>query len=294
MDWKNQLTKTPYIVLLVILIAISTITVHAHSPELDLTVLTNSGTPVIDGTMSPGEWDNAVSKTFTMNLPGGGTQPATFFVMADDTNLYVALQYARNSLDSINNFNVQFDKAHNNVNSPGDDDIRSTGSNVFEDRYITPGFTFQSDTLDGGTNDGSAARTLASGFITHEMSHPFNSADDSHDISMQVDDTVGLLLGIQPSFTGVEQTVFPPGFTDFGDLTLSQGCNISTAAEVDTIISSNCTLTSSITAGGSVRVQSGAVMTISPTGTLNIDFTTKNLTVESGSGVLIKAGGAIT
>jgi len=289
-----NLTKTSYIVLFAILIAISTITVHAHSAELDLTVLLNSGTAVIDGTMSPGEWDNAASKTFTMNLPGGGTQPATFFVMADDTNLYVALQYARDSLDSINNFNVFFDKAHNDSTSPGDDDIRSTAGPL-QDRYVTSGITFQSDTTDGGTNDGSAARTLASGFITHEMSHPFNSADDSHDISMQVGDTVGLVVGIQPSNTGVEQTVFPSGIF-FGDLTLSlsQACNIETAQDVDTIISSNCTLTSSITAGGSVRVQSSAVMTISSTGTLNINFATKNLTVESGSGVLIQAGGAIT
>ena len=290
---KVNLTKTPYIVLLVILIAISTITVHAHSPELDLTVLTNSGTPVIDGTMSPGEWDNAVSKTFTMNLPGGGTQPATFFVMADDTNLYVALQYARDSLDSINNFNVQFDKAHNDSTSPGDDDIRATGSSGFTDRFVTSGFTFESDTNDGGTNDGSAARTLASGFITHEMSHPFNSADDSHDISMQVGDTVGLQPSIQLGFT---ETFFPPGFANtFGDLTLSSpACNISTAANVDTIISSNCTLTSSITAGGSVRVQSGAVMTIPSGVILDIKFATKNLTVESGGGVLIKSGGTIT
>ena len=81
-----NLTRTPYIVLFAILIAISTITVHAHSPEVDLTVLTNSGTAVIDGIMSPGEWDNAESKNFDMNLPGTmATVPATMFVMADET-----------------------------------------------------------------------------------------------------------------------------------------------------------------------------------------------------------------
>ena len=290
---KVNPTKTSYIVLFAILIAISTITVHAHSPELDLTILLNSGTPVIDGTMSTGEWDNAASKTFTMNLPGGGTQPATFFVMADDTNLYFALKYQRDSFDLSNNFGVLFDNAHNGVNSLGDDDLRATDSNSFTDRHVGEGSFLVSDTNDGGTNDGSAARTLASGFITHEMSHPFNSADDSHDISMQVGDTVGLQPSIQ---LGSTETFFPPGVANgFGDLTLSaQPCNIETAANVDTIISSSCIVTLDVTAGGSVRVENGAVMTIPNLVTLNINFAAKNLTVQAGSGVLIESGGKIT
>ena len=71
-------------------------------------------------------------------------------------------------------------------------------------------------------------------------------------------------------------------------------CAIETAADVNTIISSNCTVRSDVTAGGSVRVESGAVMTIPNGVTLDINFATKNLTVESGSGVLIVSGGKIT
>jgi len=49
-----------------------------------------------------------------------------------------------------------------------------------------------------------------------------------------------------------------------------------------------------VTAGGSVIVQSGAVLTIPNGITLDIDFSQFNLTVKSGSGVLIKSGGTIT
>jgi len=79
-----------------------------------------------------------------------------------------------------------------------------------------------------------------------------------------------------------------------GDFGVVVPCIIETALNVDTIISSSCTVTSSITAGGSVIVQNGAVMTIPAFVTLDIDFTNHNLTVKSGSGVLIKAGGKIT
>jgi len=71
-------------------------------------------------------------------------------------------------------------------------------------------------------------------------------------------------------------------------------CTIETALNVDTIISSSCTVTSSITAGGSVTVTNNSVLTIPAGVSLDIDFTMHNLTVESGSGVLIKAGGTIT
>ncbi len=289
-----SLTRTPYIVLFVILIAISTITVYAHSPELDLTVLTNSGTAVIDGTMSPGEWDNAKSKTFDMNLPGTtATVPATLFVMADDTNLYFVLQYQRAVLDANNSYGISFDNAHNGLRNDGDDSLFASSSFTFSDRFAD-GVTNLTDDLFGGTKDGSAARTLAGGFITHEISHPFNSADNSHDISMLVGDTVGFsVTTILGSGTPDDQTDFPSqDSSGFGDLTLSQACNISTIA--DSLIQSSCVVPTTISAGGDVTVQSGAVMTIPSDVTLDIDFVNNFLKIEFGSGVLIKAGGTIT
>jgi len=60
------------------------------------------------------------------------------------------------------------------------------------------------------------------------------------------------------------------------------------------IISVNCTLGLSATSAGDVLVRQNSVLTIPAGLTLDIDFTQFNLTVESGSGVLIESGGKIT
>ena len=55
------------------------------------------GTPVVDGVLSPNEWDAAGHFDFQANRSpseGGGTVPATVFVMNDSTNLYLALRIA--------------------------------------------------------------------------------------------------------------------------------------------------------------------------------------------------------
>ena len=53
-------------------------------------------------------------------------------------------------------------------------------------------------------------------------------------------------------------------------------------------------ISSSSTAPANVIVQNNSVLTISTGVSLDIDFATNNLTVQSGSGVLIEAGGKIT
>jgi len=63
---------------------------------------------------------------------------------------------------------------------------------------------------------------------------------------------------------------------------------------IDWIIIKNCILEATDVAQANVIVQNNSVLTIPNGLTLNIDFTTNNLTVQSGSGVLIKAGGTIT
>jgi len=59
-------------------------------------------------------------------------------------------------------------------------------------------------------------------------------------------------------------------------------------------ITSSCVISSDVIAPGNVIVRSGAVMTILSGATLDIDFATKSLTVESGGGILIISGGTIT
>jgi hypothetical protein len=59
------------------------------------------------------------------------------------------------------------------------------------------------------------------------------------------------------------------------------------------IIYSDCTLSTNAVAPGNVSVINNSVLTIPDGITLDIDFSLFNLTIESGSGVLIKSGGTI-
>jgi peptidoglycan/xylan/chitin deacetylase (PgdA/CDA1 family) len=59
------------------------------------------------------------------------------------------------------------------------------------------------------------------------------------------------------------------------------------------VISSGCKITSTVIAPGNVEVQNGAVVKIKSTGSLNINFATKFLKIQQGSGILIESGGKI-
>jgi hypothetical protein len=62
----------------------------------------------------------------------------------------------------------------------------------------------------------------------------------------------------------------------------------------DWIITSNCVLSENTSITGNVIVQNNSILEIPNGVTLDIDFANFNLTVKSGSGVLIKSGGTIT
>jgi len=66
----------------------------------------------------------------------------------------------------------------------------------------------------------------------------------------------------------------------------------------DWVVDTTCTLPLSPSNptinNGDLIVQNNSILTIPAGVSLNIDFTNHNLTVESGSGVLIKSGGTIT
>ena len=62
----------------------------------------------------------------------------------------------------------------------------------------------------------------------------------------------------------------------------------------DLIVQQDCFLASNFNAPADVIVKDGALLMIPNGVSLDINFLTRNLTIEFGSGVLIKAGGAIT
>ena len=62
----------------------------------------------------------------------------------------------------------------------------------------------------------------------------------------------------------------------------------------DWTVGESCTINSNTTIQGNVLVRDGSVVSIPSGVTLDIDFVSFSLTVQSGSGVLIKSGGTIT
>ena len=176
----------------------------AHPPG---PTLSGYGTPVIDGVLSPGEWDAAARHAFPAAVPsndGGGTTPATLLVMNDGVNLYFAIEVQRSG-PPRGSFVMEFDNDHDGqLYEEGDDVfVANPGPNFFDDfrtsqppcpANVVCGFL---DTQAGGTNDG---RSFASGNGTvhvYEVERPLDSADDLHDFSLSLGSTVGFQASIQ-------------------------------------------------------------------------------------------------
>ncbi len=176
------------------------------------------GTATIDGVMSPGEWVNAARIDFQANVPsydGGGTTPATLYIMNDGTNLYFAVKIARSSFGGATNPVLEFDNNNDGVREDGDDGFgMSVG--IFEPaefrdvyRYTCPDSPANSagcsalDTetsrgiLPPGTNDGATAATNDGVHTVIEMSHPLWSGDTLHDFSLKTGDTVGFHFSLR-------------------------------------------------------------------------------------------------
>ena len=153
------------------------------------------GTPVVDGVLAPGEWDSAGHYDFQAKrapAEGGGTVPATFYVMNDATNIYVALRVSVANL-GYSAFDVAFHAPAPNAVGPGNDVLRTTPSS-FEDMHyhFVPPFNYpwMADVQDGGTRDGAAVVRTHGDFSVFEVVHPLNSADDGHDFSLTIPRTV--------------------------------------------------------------------------------------------------------
>jgi len=87
----------------------------------------------------------------------------------------------------------------------------------------------------------------------------------------------------------VEET---PALNDMATAVLNPpACD--TPVSGDWTITQDCVLVSNFSAPANVRVQNGALLMIPNGVILDINFLSRNITIEFGSGVLIKAGGSI-
>jgi len=111
---------------------------------------------------------------------------------------------------------------------------------------------------------------------------------------IQTGDLFGESIGISTDVIAVGAASEDGDGSNKGAVYLFDGSICSPAQSGDWVISENCTLLNDATILGDVIVQNNSVLVIPNLVSLDIDFSLHNLTVESGSGVLIQAGGAIT
>jgi hypothetical protein len=178
------------------------------------------GTPVIDGVISPGEWDDAVKVRFGALLPlsvGGGTVPAQIMAMSDAENLYVAYRFASDTSGFDQSHAVELDANHSGRRDEGDDAWliswdwvpAPTGTLLFADDYIGPCLVngvvqlcapadTDPDTGFGlpGTKDGGAAIGFGPNETVVEMWHPYHGGD-ARDVTAVPGDAVPLSFSIR-------------------------------------------------------------------------------------------------
>ena len=145
--------------------------------------------PIIDGVISPGEWDDADTESIDFGVPRNGM----IYVMNDADNLYIAVWVEDNDADSGDKVSIYFDNDHSGTTSVVGDDGITFDIPWFLDLYFG-GLGFGTD-HPAGTIDGSGARTQDANLDWFfEFSHPLDSDDDAYDFSLSYLDTVGFTL----------------------------------------------------------------------------------------------------
>lgn len=220
---------------LVVLIALATtlgwsVPVAAHAPGL---IVSGFGTATADGMLAPGEWQNAGRVPFQLTLPGGGSTPATLFVMNDATNLYMAVQFAQPAGVQREDTLLFFDlfRNHSGVQISGDDSLfLSPGVLGFADSFrttqqCTGGLCTQLDRQAGGRTDGAGAFSDAGGTFTFELFHPLDSGDLGHDLVLRPGETAGFVLTllVKGALTILPSSSLTVGF---GDLVIARPTNV--------------------------------------------------------------------
>src|SRR5262249_35469193 len=159
--------------------------------------------------------------SFDVQVPEGGTAPATLYVMNDDRNLYVALHLSRAVVDPAKSFNLEFDNNDDCVRANGDEVVVMNPDLGTFDEFRTdeppcppgdgPARCGFADTDAGGTNDARGAFGNDGTSTVYEISHLLSSGDTAHDFSLAAGDDVGLFVFLRmiDSANRFGDTTFP-------------------------------------------------------------------------------------
>lgn len=188
------------------------------------------GTATVDGRFDGDEWRCAITRDFTAKVSGGSGTPATLYWMNDNATLYLAVRLRRSSADKVNTLQFNFDNDNDAASGTGaaetGDEVLSLDSSRFTDAFLTLRCTNSSqsscwaaDAGSGGTNDGRGAFVNDGTWTTYEISHPLNTADDSHDFSLGAGSQVGLFLTLQTGSGATGNTQWP-GFRRYQVITI--------------------------------------------------------------------------
>lgn len=203
--------------------------VSAHSG--DVLIAWASVIPIIDGVISPAEWDDADSVSFLLEysdlLPETVAHEATVYVKNDETYLYLAVVVKGDDFNPNDFGNWRFDNDNNGVIEVGDDGLSIRSDGLSTDRYRTEAIEgwWSSDVYDGGTNDivGEVSHTNPSGVgdYTFEYRHPLDTADNGHDFSLKPGETVGFQLRYADGGPGGGGDEWPEP-PDYGDIVIAE------------------------------------------------------------------------
>lgn len=200
------------------------------------------GTPTIDGVLSPGEWDGAVTVRFAAALPEltdgpGAVVPAEVQAMSDDRNLYVSFRLGMNTQQYAQSHAVELDANEDGAISAGDDALVyswddgggewSQFADVYRSDCVVDGSPCVCGPLDTeplagdpGTNDGGAAIAFGEDYTTVEMWHPYTGAD-LHDVLRVVGQSIPMRFSIRLlTVCDVDVNDWPASAHCFGDTDL--------------------------------------------------------------------------
>lgn len=157
------------------------------------------GTATVDGLLSPGEWDGAATADASLrNAHGEVTAAATFFLMNDVDNLYLALKVAV-TVAPTSSWIVQFDADGDGSVEVGDDWF-GVEAGVHVDRVLRNTRAGRvepfDDTQVGGKRDGAGLQRTTAGETVFELVHPLASGDAA-DFSLNPGSPVWLRSAVQ-------------------------------------------------------------------------------------------------